>query len=53
MNDCHFVCSGAFSLLYLCWLFVLESQMDDSGHRENGRHKPDQYKSAQGQVYQD
>lgn len=24
--------------------------MDDSGHRENGRHKPDQYKSAQGQV---
>ncbi|CAL0318984.1 unnamed protein product [Lupinus luteus] len=25
--------------------------MDDSGHRENGRHKPDQYKSAQGQVY--
>lgn len=25
--------------------------MDDSGHRETGRHKADQYKSAQGQVY--
>ena len=24
--------------------------MDDSGHRENGRHKAEQYKSAQGQV---
>ncbi|PKI45693.1 hypothetical protein CRG98_034009, partial [Punica granatum] len=23
--------------------------MDDSGHRENGRHKPDQYKPSQGQ----
>ncbi|ESR48370.1 hypothetical protein CICLE_v10001400mg [Citrus x clementina] len=25
------------------------SQMDDGGHRENGRHKADQYKAAQGQ----
>lgn len=41
-------------LLYLCWLLVLQSEMDDSGHRENGRHKADQYKSAQGQVlYED
>lgn len=24
--------------------------MDDGGHRENGRHKADQYKAAQGQV---
>lgn len=24
--------------------------MDDGGHRENGRHKTDQYKSAQSQV---
>lgn len=25
-------------------------QMDDGGHRENGRHKADQYKTAQSQV---
>ena len=24
--------------------------MDDGGHRENGRHKADQYKTAQSQV---
>lgn len=24
--------------------------MDEGGHRENGRHKTDQYKAAQGQV---
>lgn len=24
--------------------------MDDGGHRENGRHKAEQYKTAQGQV---
>lgn len=40
----------AVELFYYClsWLLVLESQMDESGHRENGRHKADQYKSAQG-----
>jgi hypothetical protein len=27
-----------------------EADMDDGGHRENGRHKADQYKTAQGQV---
>lgn len=25
--------------------------MDDGGHRENGRHKAEQYKAAQGQVF--
>ncbi|GAV69977.1 GAGA_bind domain-containing protein [Cephalotus follicularis] len=25
--------------------------MDDAGHRENGRHKPDQYKTAQAQWF--
>ncbi|CAN1314784.1 Protein BASIC PENTACYSTEINE6 [Linum perenne] len=25
--------------------------MDDGGHRENGRHKPDQFKAAQSQIF--
>lgn len=25
--------------------------MDEGAHRENGRHKGDQYKTAQGQVF--
>ena len=38
---------------YLVFATICGFLMDDAGHRENGRHKAaDQYKSAQGQVYE-
>ncbi|GAB2291833.1 Protein BASIC PENTACYSTEINE6 [Dionaea muscipula] len=33
----------------ICWNCFFGSRMDDGGHRENGRHKPDMYKAAQNQ----
>ena len=40
--------AGVISCLIL--LLKVGAKMDDSGHRENGRHKADQYKSVHTQV---
>lgn len=50
-NDhCNFYLGGTEEDINWCFVFKKHCDMDDSAHRENGRHKSEYYKGVHGQV---